>query len=166
MNFIPCPPTLLAVDPSKTCCGYALFRKGFYDSSGFKKVSQAKGAPPWEYQYVEYLMQNWLRRSNDVLIEDVTGFTMGQKRRSPLPWAKTVGLIGGTAIAHKRRVHWHNTSWIQKMGLPSAQRPETKKIRLLAAEKITRKPVENVDEATAVLFGHWWITNKTDWTGR
>lgn len=160
--------TTLALDPSATCTGWALFAAGKCTGSGY--ISRRKGVA-WELRLGNELRELCrVHQPGKVVIEDVgrhaqlrPDLLMGQmtpRKRgaiigamaNKLMWAKAVGVAFGSCAPAV--IEGYTSAWLK--GTPYAK---SKHLRLQFANRFASHlhPVTNVDEATAILFGVWYF---------
>lgn len=151
---------LLSIDPSSTCTGWAAYTDGTCTASGY--ISRRKGVD-WAVRLAgELAAISSDPALNLVVIEDVSNRSNRGKYFGPklLQWGKAVGIAFGACWPTP--CEGYPSNW-----LAGKIYAKSKHLRLQFANRLAQHghPVTNVDEATAILFGRWYIDTMQARTG-
>lgn len=158
---------LLALDPSSTTTGWALFdgpkciNSGaiILPDNGWWDVALSKKLP---CLFSKILFPNVGPSPSGpltVLIEDIANRSNRKQFFGPslFQWAKAVGICTGAALICGFPIKRYSSDWLRGKPYAPCKLAHEKKFRIKCAQAY-RQEVTQVDEATAVLFGVWYQT--------
>lgn len=154
---------LIALDPSSTCTGWAEFRDGKCIDSGYIQTD----GDDWVGELIAGLADMFgTRPPEQILVEDIANRgNNGRLFASSFQWAKSVGV----AIAEARRIApvvTYDSGWIRGKEYAKCKTAKQKNFRVECA-RAWRREASEVNEATAILFGQWWLSRSYNYsTGR